>query len=160
MRKFLFRAQVALDLRRKREEEARLALAETQRHAQRAEEALRQAQMRADDATRRAAEAEAQATDPVLAIWYRNWITRQRRDVARGVQVLDGRRADVKAAEQRTLEAHRAVRALETLRQRALDAHGREERRAEQKEIDLLGVMQYAIRQNGRQRDRSRGDEP
>lgn len=153
MRKFVFRAQVVLDLRRKREDEARLALAEMQRRAQVAEDDLREAQARADDAVRRAAEAEAQATDPVLAIWYRNWITKQRRDVARGVQVLDGRRADVKAAERRTMEAHRAVRALEQLRERAMTAHSSEERRTEQKEIDLLGVMQYAIRQNARHRD-------
>jgi flagellar biosynthesis chaperone FliJ len=44
------------------------------------------------------------------------------------------------------MEAHRAVRALEKLRQRALDEYTDHERRTEQKEIDLLGVMQYAMR--------------
>jgi flagellar biosynthesis chaperone FliJ len=38
------------------------------------------------------------------------------------------------------------VRALEKLRQRALDEFTDHERRAEQKELDLLGVMQYAMR--------------
>jgi flagellar export protein FliJ len=149
MAKFVFRAEVALTMRRKREDEAKIALAAAQRFAQMAEEELRQAQAREIEAQRRACEAEAQATDPVLAIWYRNWIKKQQRDVARGAQVLDGRRAEVKGAEQRAMEARRAVRALEKLRERKHDDYVTQERQAEQKEIDLLGVMQYAIRHRG-----------
>jgi flagellar export protein FliJ len=149
MRKFVFRAEAALTLRRKREDEARLLLADAQRRAQLAEQELLLAQARAEDAVRRARDAEEQATDPTLAIWYRNWIKKQQRDVARGVQVLDGRRAEVKTAEQRVMEAHRAVRALEKLKARGLAEHATAERRAEQKELDLLGVMQYAIRHTG-----------
>ena len=146
MAKFLFRAEPALTMRRKLEDEARLALADAQRRAYLAENALRQAQEGLRDATKRACEAEAQATDPTLAIWYRNWIKRQQREVARSAQVLDGRRAEVGQAEQRVMEAHKAVRALEKLRQRALEEFTDHERRTEQKEIDLLGVMQYAMR--------------
>ena len=146
MARFLFRAEPALTMRRKLEDEARIALADAQRRAYLAETALRQAQDSLRDATRRACEAEAQATDPTLAIWYRNWIKRQQREVARSAQVLDGRRADVSQAEQRVMDAHKAVRALEKLRQRALDEFTDHERRTEQKEIDLLGVMQYAMR--------------
>jgi flagellar protein FliJ len=148
--KVLFRAEPALTMRRKLEDEARLALADAQRRAYLAEEALRNAQNSLSDATRRACEAEAQATDPVLAIWYRNWIKRQQREVARSAQVLDGRRADVGQAEGRVMEAHKAVRALEKLRQRALDDFTEHERKTEQKEIDLLGVMQYAMRSRDR----------
>jgi|EndMetStandDraft_5_1072996.scaffolds.fasta_scaffold04425_5 flagellar protein FliJ len=146
MAKFIFRAEPALTMRRKLEDEARLRLADAQRRAYLAEDELRKARESLSDATRRACENEAQATDPTLAIWYRNWIKRQQREVARSAQVLDGRRAEVGQAEQRVMEAHRAVRALEKLRQKALDEFTDHERRTEQKEIDLLGVMQYAMR--------------
>ena len=149
MAKFIFRAEAALGMRRKKEDEARLIMADAQRRAQLAEEDLQRAQQRVIDATRRAAEEERQATDPVLAIWYRNWIKKQQRDVARGAQVLDGRRAEVQAAEQRVMEAHRAVRALEKLKEKAWDRYTHDERKTEQKEIDLLGVMQYAMRHRG-----------
>jgi flagellar export protein FliJ len=127
-----------------------LVLADAQRRAYLAEEELRRAQDSLRDATKRACEAEAQATDPTLAIWYRNWIKRQQREVARSAQVLDGRRAEVGQAEQRVMDAHKAVRALEKLRQRKFDDFTDNERRTEQKEIDLLGVMQYAMRSRDR----------
>jgi flagellar protein FliJ len=146
MAKFLFRAEPALTMRRKLEDAARLALADAQRRAYLAEAALRTAEDGLSDAKKRAFEAEGQATDPVLAIWYRNWIKRQQREVARSAQVLDGRRAEVGQAEQRVMDAHKAVRALEKLRQHALDDFTDNERRTEQKELDLLGVMQYAMR--------------
>jgi flagellar FliJ protein len=146
MAKFIFRPEPALTMRRKLEDAARLALADAQRRAYLAEAALRTAEDGLSDAKKRAFEAEGQATDPVLAIWYRNWIKRQQREVARSAQVLDGRRAEVGQAEQRVMDAHKAVRALEKLRQRALDDFTDNERRTEQKELDLLGVMQYAMR--------------
>jgi flagellar export protein FliJ len=149
MAKFIFRAQVALDLRRKQEDVARLALAEAQSRLRDAERAHADAETRVADALTSARDTEAEASDPTLAIWYRNWIHRLRREVARCVQILDGRQADAKAAEAKALEARRAVRVIEKLRERAWDAHTTRERREEQKALDLLGVMQYAIRHLG-----------
>jgi len=149
MAKFIFRAQAALDLRRKQEDAARLALAEAQARLREAEEAMARAEGQVEDALARARNMEAEAADPTLAIWYRNWIHRLRREVARCVQILDGRQADAKAAEAKALEARRAVRVIEKLRERAWDAHTTRERREEQKQLDLLGVMQYAIRHLG-----------
>ena len=149
MAKFIFRAQVALDLRRKQEDAARLALAEAQSRLAEAERLLQAAQARLADALTRAQDADAHASDPTLAIWYRNWIHRLRREVARGVQILDGRQADAKAAEHAVMEARRAVRVIEKLRERAWNAHTTRERREEQKALDLLGVMQHAIRHLG-----------
>jgi flagellar export protein FliJ len=147
--KFIFRAQVALDLRRKQEDAARLALAEAQSRLQLAEWELHGAQTRLTEAMTRARDTEAEAADPTLAIWYRNWIHRQRREVARCLQILDNRQADVKAAEAKAMEARRAVRVLEKLRDRAWSEHNTRERRDEQKALDMLGVMQYAIRHMG-----------
>jgi len=101
MAKFIFRAQAALDLRRKQEDAARLALAEAQARLREAEEALARSEGQVADALARARNMEAEAADPTLAIWYRNWIHRLRREVARCVQILDGRQADAKAAEAR-----------------------------------------------------------
>jgi flagellar export protein FliJ len=149
MAKFIFRAQAALDLRRKQEDAAKLALAEAQARLHEAERATVQAAGLLTDARQRARDTEAEANDPTLAIWYRNWIHRLRREVARCEQILDGRQADAKAAEAKALEARRAVRVIEKLRDRAWDAHTTRERREEQKALDLLGVMQYAIRHLG-----------
>lgn len=148
MAKFVFRAEAALTLRRKQEETARLALADAQQQAQLAATQLARAEASERDALTRSRDAEAQATDPTLAIWYRNWIKRQQREVARCAQVLDGRRADVLEAERRVMEAHRGVRVLERLRGRKWSDYQNEERREEQKALDLLGVLQYAMRQN------------
>ncbi len=149
MAKFIFRAQVALDLRRKQEDAARLALAEAQSRLQRAEWDVESAQAQLAEGLARARDTEAEASDPTLAIWYRNWIHRQRREVARCLQILDGRQADVKAADAKAMEARRAVRVLEKLKDRAWSEHTTRERRDEQKALDLLGVMQYAIRHMG-----------
>jgi flagellar export protein FliJ len=147
--KFIFRAQVALDLRRKQEDVARLALAEAQSRLHLAEWDLQSAQTQLAEGLARARDTEAEASDPTLAIWYRNWIHRQRREVARCLQILDGRQADVKEAEAKAMEARRAVRMLEKLKDRAWSEHTTRERRDEQKALDLLGVMQYAIRHMG-----------
>jgi flagellar export protein FliJ len=149
MAKFVFRAQAALDLRKKQEDAARLALAEAQVRLAEAERDLARAEARVADALTSARDTEKEASDPTLAIWYRNWIHRLRREVARSVQILDGRQADAKAAEAKALDARRAVRVIEKLRERAWDAHTTRERREEQKALDLLGVMQYAIRHLG-----------
>jgi flagellar export protein FliJ len=149
MAKFIFRAQVALDLRRKQEDAARLMLAEAHARLHEAEQAMAGAERQLSEALTQARDTEAEASDPTLAIWYRNWIHRLRREVARRAQILDGRQADAKAAEAKALEARRAVRVIEKLRERAWDAHTTRERREEQKALDLLGVMQYAIRHLG-----------
>lgn len=147
MAKFVFRAEAALSLRRKQEETARLALADAQQQAQLAAAQLARAEAAERDALTRSRDAEAQATDPTLAIWYRNWIKRQQREVARCAQVLEGRRAEVMEAERKVMEAHKGVRVLERLRGRKWSDYQTEERREEQKALDLLGVLQYAMRQ-------------
>lgn len=147
MPKFVFRAEAALTLRRKQEDAARLALAEAQQRAREAEASLARAEAEERDALDRSRENEAQATDPTLAIWYRNWIKRVQREVARCGQVLDGRRADVLDAERKVMEAHRGVRVLERLRDRKWTDYQAGERRDEQKSLDMLGVLQFAMRQ-------------
>ena len=84
MAAFRFRAQPALDLRRKEEERQCEAVNEARRVSDAAENARIAAQTRFDDASARAAEADAVGGDVTTAIWHRNWIKGQRRELSRG----------------------------------------------------------------------------
>jgi flagellar export protein FliJ len=85
--------------------------------------------------------------DPARAAWYRNWISRLRQDVAIKKARLSERRAALDRAVARLNLAHRDVRALERLRAKALAAWQLAEQRAEQKELDWLASVRYALRE-------------
>ena len=143
MAKFLFRAEVALDLRRKREDAARQAWADACAALDRAE---RQRDAACDALARTLAEG-ATEHDPARRTWYRNWILRQRLEIAQREAHVTARRAEREAAVTRLNAAHRDVRALERLRARSLAAWQLTVRRAEQKELDWLGSVRHALRE-------------
>jgi flagellar export protein FliJ len=149
MAAFRFRAQPALDLRRKDEERQREAVNEARRRSEAAENAQIAAQTRFDDASARAAEADAAGGDVTTAIWHRNWIKSQRRELARAEAIAEDRRVQLEDAEKLLIEARRRVKVLERLRERSLAAHQQQERHAEQLRLDELAVLRYAIRQRG-----------
>ena len=144
MPRFVFKAEPALDLRRRREDAARQAQAEATASCAAAQRAF-------DDATaavnQSLAELAAQ-NDPARAAWYRNWIARQRQDAAIKKARLAERRIALDRAVARLNLAHRDVRALERLRAKALAAWQLAEQRAEQKELDWLASVRYALREN------------
>jgi flagellar export protein FliJ len=146
---FRFRAQPALDMRRRDEERQREAVNEARRANEAAENALLAAQTRFDEATRRASEADAIGGDVTTAIWHRNWIKSQRRELARAEAIAEDRRVQLEDAGKLLIEARRRVRVLERLRERALAAHEQQERHAEQQQLDELAVLRFAIRQRG-----------
>jgi flagellar export protein FliJ len=144
MPRFVFKAEPALDLRRRREDAARQAQSE-------ATAACAAAQRAFDDAAAAVSQSVAELAaldDPARAAWYRNWISRQRQDVAIKKARLTERRAALDRAVARLNLAHRDVRALERLRARALAAWQLAEQRAEQKELDWLASVRYALRDN------------
>jgi flagellar export protein FliJ len=146
---FRFRAQPALDLRRKDEERQHEAVNEARRANEAAENALLAAQTRFNEAARRASEADAIGGDVTTAIWHRNWIKSQRRELARAEAIAEDRRVQLEDAEKLLIEARRRVRVLERLRERAVAAHEQQERHAEQQRLDELAVLRFAIRQRG-----------
>lgn len=146
---FKFRAQVALDVRRRRDEAAQRDLAAATTAASAAEADLDASLAERDDAFRRARTelAAASAVEPL--VWHRNWITRQQREIARRRDTLGQRQRDAEAARQTAIQAHMGVRVLEKLRDHAWRAYALEARRAEQKAIDWLAVLRSIARSDG-----------
>ena len=142
MARFVFRAAAALDLRRKREERAILAQAQASAALEGAEAALNGARTELANVLARGASVH----DPAHRLWYRNWITRQHREIARRQATVADRRVMLDAAVATVHVAHRDVRALERLQDRMKAAWELAERRREQKELDWLGSVRYALR--------------
>jgi flagellar biosynthesis chaperone FliJ len=149
MATFRFRPQPALDLRRKQEEAQQEAVHDARRVSDAAEAAMATAQVRFDDAATRAREADAEGGDVTIAIWHRNWIKSQRRELARSEAIAEDRRIQLQDAEQLLVEARRRVRVLEKLRIKAWTTHQEQERHVEQQRLDELAVLRFAIRQRG-----------
>ena len=141
MRPFVFRAQAALDLRRKREEDAQRELAAANAAVLRAEAAFYASVTACDESKTRAAEELLQDGDVTTQMWYRNWILRQQREIAVRRDDVANRRTDADGARAKATKTHIDVRVLENLRDKKWRAYTEEERRAEQKEIDWLAVL-------------------
>jgi membrane protein involved in colicin uptake len=146
MAKFRFRAEAALELRRKQDDEAQRALAEARRDTARAEAVREREQRLLDETLARARDEEARACDMARAIWHRHWMRRQRLVIEAAVRAVEERRAAERAAAEHAVIARRRLRSLERLRDRLWTAHVGDERRAEQKEMDVLGGLRFVAR--------------
>jgi flagellar export protein FliJ len=140
---FRFRAQVALDLRRKLDEEARRALADAEREVLNAYRALSDVEARLDEAFARARDDERETVDPARCVWHRNWIKRVQQDVAGWRRVLADRQEAAHIAKGHAQQARRRLRSLEKLRDRAWHAWEQDARRQEQRQLDELGSVRY-----------------
>jgi flagellar protein FliJ len=147
MATFHFRPQPALDLRRRDEEAAQLVVAEARAISDRAAQAFADAQAAFDAGSARAAALDAAGGSITDVIWHRNWIRSLRRELARTEANAEDRRVQLEAAEQALVAARERVKVLERLKQRALEAHQARERREEQKAMDELATLRFAIAQ-------------
>jgi flagellar export protein FliJ len=138
---FVFRAVAVLKLRRQAEDMASRARAEAAAAVERAELHLAGIEATLAERLREASS----VYEPARREWYRNWILRQRQDIARAQAMLADRRAALAAATARLNTAHRDVRVLERLRDRLCTAWQLAERRAEQKELDWLGTVRHTM---------------
>jgi len=143
MRPFRFRALAALELRRKQEEEARVALARAERALQEEAAQLQASLAAADQALAQLTAAQSQGTTSWLIEWHRSWITRCRIDA-------DGHRARVAeatASVERQLsvvrDALRKRRTLERLRDRAWRKYQVEAGREELRDMNALAGMRH-----------------
>ncbi len=150
MGRFRFRLEAVLELRRKRETEAKRALAEAQgltrvagESVAAAEDALRESQARALDEL-----SSEHAT--TSAVWHRNWMTRLRDDLEAAQERLRERQANEAKAAERARAARRDVRALERLRQRAWQEYIDGELRAQQHGLDEFATLRVAAGRQAR----------
>jgi flagellar export protein FliJ len=146
MANFRFRAQVALDLRQKQDEDAQRALGAARQSRAAAERLLEDEKRTLADGHARASLEEARAWDASRVVWYRNWMKRQQQVIVASKAALDARCQEELAAAERAREARRRVRALERLRDRAWKTFQTAERRREQKEFDVLGGLRFVAR--------------
>jgi flagellar export protein FliJ len=149
MRSFTFRAQVALDLRRRRDEAAQRDLAGANAAAAAAEADLDASLAAKAQAQARAAAELAQASNVESIVWHRNWIAAQQRDVLRRRAALERKRSEADAARDRATRTHIDVRVLEKFKDRAWRAYTVEAGRAEQKDMDWLAVLRATARADG-----------
>jgi flagellar export protein FliJ len=145
MTDFRFRAQVALDLRRRQEDAAATVLA-------RAEAALREVagQLAAAGVERQSAlagqlDAQRAGIDAGALEWHWNWINRLAATVERLGRDLEVRRLAAGEAERAWREARRRRLALERMRDRALHRHQGAQHRKEVKTIDELARLRFVL---------------
>jgi flagellar export protein FliJ len=149
----MFRAQAALDLRRRDEEDAKRALGFARQAVAAAASAVAAAEAELAGGLRRARDERQHATDTLMSGWLRNWVAGQRRQVATLQQDLARRRDDERQAASHLLDATRRVRMLVQLRERLLQEFERQELRAEQREMNWIGSLRhYASRQSSEYR--------
>jgi flagellar export protein FliJ len=141
MRAFVFRATAALDLRRRRDEEAQRQLAAANAAVARAETELDTSVRACDQAKAGAADEQRRGGELATVMWYRNWIVLQQREIGRRRDMVASRQKDALDARARATRTHMDVRVLENLKQRQLRAYTIDVQRAEQKEIDWLAVL-------------------
>lgn len=145
---FIFRAQPALDLRRREHDAAQRALARDDAERQRvrerlavADRAIAQARHDADDAARTpGAMRELE--------WYRFWIVRLQQERSAVMTAMAAADAAVAASRAACLTAHQRCEALERLREKAASAHAAAESAAERKLIDELATRRHAARRD------------
>lgn len=143
MRGFRFRAQAALDLRRREDEAATRVLAQAERHLLQAKAALAEADGRLADARRQPMAGPGGAGVLQDARWHRSWIVRlesEQRTSARQAGEREGVVAVALTARHRT---HQRLKSLERFREKSLDRHKEVEEAAERKLLDALGTMRY-----------------
>ena len=146
---FKFRAQVALDVRLRRDEAAQRALAEANAAAAAAEGRLAGAVSTHDEACRDAKSVHECGSSVTDLIWHRNWIASLQRETDRRRDELTARRAEADTARQAATRTHMDVRVLEKFRERAWRAYTADVQRAEQKAIDWLAVLRSSSRAGG-----------
>jgi flagellar export protein FliJ len=144
--RFKFRAQPALDLRRREYEDAQRVLARADAERHHAHAGFEAAERAAAQARR---EADAAARTPDASRdreWYRFWIVRLDRDREAAAATLAQHDALVAAARAACVQAKQRCEALERFRDKAHSAYLAGLAAEERKIIDDLATQRFALR--------------
>jgi flagellar export protein FliJ len=143
MSAFRFRAQVALDLRRRELATAQANLANAERDRETARQGVARAAAAVADAQNAGAAHISNRHSANDLEWYRFWILRLDHERRAAASRLQSREADVVTASAACLRAKQRCESLERLREKALDAHHLAEAAAETKLIDELATRRF-----------------
>jgi flagellar export protein FliJ len=143
MSRFKFRAQAALDLRTREDDEARRALARAETDLRAARQLLEQVEERAREARTQCAAVMQQAGAAAELQWYRSWIVRLDRDRTLAAKAVADREGAVKRAQETQKRTRQRVESLERFKEKAVTAFEQRTLAEEQKFIDALATMRY-----------------
>ncbi len=143
---FKFRAQAALDLRKRQDDEAQRNLADATRTRLLAETSVDVASAAVDESMQHARKALQSVASGDLHVWHRNWIVSRKQELAVRREALAKSRAAEQLARQRAQDARRALRSLERWFERVWRRHQQAQRRIEQRELDEMGALRYVAR--------------
>jgi len=146
MKPFRFRADVALQLRRREHDRALVTLAQAQAALTAALQSVEQADQAIRDADSRLQEAM-RVPDPGTPLsWYRSWRLRVRSDRRHCEERFQARERDVRLASANVTRSHQRVQSLQRLHDLAFAEWQREADRIEQKTMDELAARRYTRR--------------
>jgi flagellar export protein FliJ len=154
MKPFRFRAEAALDLRRKQEDEARLAHAAAAIALDAAEARVVEARLAVDRAAETAASTELGGVESWQMPWHRCWIDRLRLEAGARREEAAVSAAALARAVASMQKAHQRRRTLERLRERSEKRYEMELQRIELKEMNSLAGLRFVARaadQGGRE---------
>ncbi len=144
MAAFRFRAQAALDLRRREYEETQRKLAAAERDRNHAQARLHRAGEAVIAAQQAAFEAQAKGAQVHELDWYRSWIERLAHERHAHALVARAREQRVAEAAVSCRHAYQRCTALERFRDKARRAHDAAESATERKVIDELATQRHA----------------
>ena len=153
---FVFRAQAAIDLRRREYDDARRVLARASLDLRAAHDVWGEARDRHEGAHDQWAREMAQAIDARRSQWYRFWIVRLEHELAVCATAVSAREREVALASAACVTTRQRLEALERFRDKAKFTWERAAAAEEQKQIDALATLRHvaALRESA-QRSRT-----
>jgi flagellar export protein FliJ len=148
MRPFRFRAQAALQLRRREHDQALVHLARVQNAQAAAARAVDGANLAMRDAETRLAAAVTSPSPAAPIDWYRSWRVRCAADCAQRQQQLRDCEARMQEATHAVTETYKRVRSLERLHDKTLAVWQSAARQEEQKTMDELAASKFVRRKD------------
>jgi len=156
VKRFVFRAQAAIDLRQREYDEARRVVARASLDLRAAQDVWSEARARQVEAREQWAREMTQSIDPARSQWYRFWIERLEHEQATCAKAVAARERELALATAACQATHQRLEALLRFRDKAFDAWQRAAAADEQKQIDALATLRHvAAHRESAQRSRT-----